>query len=73
MEGSFEDFFAAVYPHDRGQVQQALDDCIRNGRFYAIERRVVWPDGTTHWCGYAATRPATPAQRYRCGINGGDR
>jgi PAS domain S-box-containing protein len=49
--GSLEDFLAHVHPDDRaavhGAVQAALDPAGTGG--YAIEYRVVWPDGSVHW------------------------
>ena len=39
------DLLAPVHAHDRGQVEGALDQAQRAGRSYAIEFRIVRPDG----------------------------
>ncbi len=43
---TYDAFLAAVHPEDRGRVQQAVDAALRNERPYAIDHRIVQPDGT---------------------------
>jgi PAS domain S-box-containing protein len=47
--GSPEDFDRYVYPQDRQQISEALADAKTNRKPYAVEFRVVWPDGTVRW------------------------
>jgi len=49
FEGTYEAFLACVHPGDRQLVVDAVNACVENGQDYAIEHRVVWPDGTVHW------------------------
>jgi PAS domain S-box-containing protein len=49
MEVSYDNFLAAIHPDDRRQVEGAARVCIESGLDYAIDHRVVWPDGTIHW------------------------
>jgi PAS domain S-box-containing protein len=44
-----EEFFACVHPDDRTRVWEALDDARQNLTLYAIELRVVQPNGTVRW------------------------
>jgi len=46
---SYDNFLAAVHPHDRQAVIDAVDACIEHDAPYDIEHRVVWPDGTVRW------------------------
>jgi PAS domain S-box-containing protein len=39
----------AIHPEDRPIMEQAVSETIATGGKYAIDYRVVWPDGTVHW------------------------
>ena len=45
-EPSVERFLIAVHPEDRSRVQQNLEEATREGRNYAMDFRVVLPDGS---------------------------
>jgi len=47
--GTYEDFLVCVHPADREFVVDAVSACLVEGSDYAIEHRVVWPDGTVRW------------------------
>ncbi len=49
LETTYENFMAAIHPDDRQHVTDAVNACIENKRPYAVEHRVVWPDGTVRW------------------------
>jgi PAS domain S-box-containing protein len=44
-----EQFFAMVHPEDRARVQAEDEERMGDAGDYAVEFRVVWPDGTIHW------------------------
>ena len=46
---NFEALMAAVYPADRGRMQEAIDSAVRDHSDYAVEYRTRWPDGSLHW------------------------
>ena len=46
---TYQDLLAAVHPDDRARRAELLDNAIRTGRDYSIERRTIWPDGSQHW------------------------
>jgi diguanylate cyclase (GGDEF)-like protein/PAS domain S-box-containing protein len=46
---SFAIFMNAVHPDDRKAVQESLERAIRDKKDHAIEYRVLWPDGSSHW------------------------
>ena len=47
--GSFEILMKAVHPDDRNATQQSIEDAVRDNKDYAVEYRVLWPDGGVHW------------------------
>jgi len=47
--GTYEAFLQCVHSDDRQRVTDAVDACVREGDSYAIEHRIVWPDGTVRW------------------------
>jgi PAS domain S-box-containing protein len=49
VETTYENFLAAVHPHDRQKVIDAVNACVELGEKYEVEHRVVWPDGSLHW------------------------
>jgi len=46
---TFEAFMERVHPEDRQDVLRAVDACLKTREDYAIEHRIVWPDGSVHW------------------------
>ncbi|MBU0687280.1 MAG: PAS domain S-box protein [Candidatus Margulisbacteria bacterium] len=46
---TYEAFLACVHPDDRKQVVDAVNNAIEKDKKYAIEHRIVWPDGKSHW------------------------
>jgi PAS domain S-box-containing protein len=42
-------FFDRVHPDDRSRIERARDDAIERDSPYAIEHRIVRPDGTVRW------------------------
>jgi len=46
---SYEAFLESVHPADRQFVMDAVDASVETGLDYAIEHRIVWPDGTVRW------------------------
>ena len=47
--GTYEAFLKCVHPEDRCHITDSVAACTENGREYAIEHRIVWPDGSTRW------------------------
>jgi PAS domain S-box-containing protein len=48
---SYSDLLNAIHADDRAVMQAAVHESLSNRREYAIEYRVVWPDGSVHWIG----------------------
>ncbi len=46
---TYEAFLGCVHPDDRQHVVGSVNACVEQGRDYAIEHRIVWPDGTVRW------------------------
>ncbi len=46
---SYDDLLATIHPDDVGGMRAAVAHSVATGDDYAIEYRVVWPDGTHHW------------------------
>ncbi len=46
---TYEAFLGCVHPEDRPDVVDSVNACIEQGKDYAIEHRIVWPDGTVRW------------------------
>jgi len=49
FKGSYEAFLECVYPDDRDFVIKSVDECLKHKKRYAIEHRILWPDGTVRW------------------------
>jgi len=49
FNGTYEAFLERVHPEDRQDVVDAVNAAVRDDADYAIEHRVVWPDGTVRW------------------------
>lgn len=46
---SVEEFLRYVHPDDRRRVSEALADARQNRKLYAVEFRIMRPDGTVRW------------------------
>ncbi|MBO4223523.1 response regulator [Bradyrhizobium neotropicale] len=46
---TYPELLDAVHPDDRERRLGVLEQSIRTGKHYAIEYRVIWPDGSQHW------------------------
>jgi len=46
---TYEAFLECIHPEDRQQVIDAVNACIEEGDDYAVDHRIVWPDGTIRW------------------------
>ncbi len=46
---TYEAFLDCVHPEDRQHVVDAVNACIEEDDDYAIDHRIVWPDGTIRW------------------------
>ena len=46
-----DDWEKCIHPDDRAAVRVALESAIANFGRYAVEYRVVWPDGSIRWVG----------------------
>jgi PAS domain S-box-containing protein len=49
FDGTFESWVAQLHPDDAAQVLATADDAVAGATSYAIEHRVIWPDGTERW------------------------
>jgi PAS domain S-box-containing protein len=45
----YDDMLRSVHPEDSARVEAALDHTLMTGSDYAVEHRIVWPDGSEHW------------------------
>lgn len=46
---SFRTWIERVHPDDRKAVQEAIDRAMNDRQEFAVEFRVIWPDGSIHW------------------------
>lgn len=46
---SYDDYIAHVHPDDRAMVAESFARALSGGEPYAVDVRVVWPDGSVHW------------------------
>ena len=46
---SLESFLAQVHPEDRPAVEEAIASALKQDHSYAVEHRIVRPDGTIRW------------------------
>ena len=46
---SYDDYIAHVHPDDRVMVEESFAEALAGGEAYAVDVRVVWPDGSVHW------------------------
>lgn len=47
--GTYEAYLNLVHPEDRAKLVESINNCVNAGAEYAIEHRIVWPNGTIHW------------------------
>ncbi|HEV8584136.1 MAG TPA: GAF domain-containing protein [Methylomirabilota bacterium] len=47
--GTVEEFFARVHPDDVEMVRRASEEAVAERRPYAVDHRIVRPDGTVRW------------------------
>jgi len=45
----YEAFFDSVHPEDKELINQAIDDCINEGKSYQVEHRILTPSGNIRW------------------------
>ncbi|WP_082480389.1 MULTISPECIES: PAS domain-containing sensor histidine kinase [unclassified Rhizobium] len=46
---SYDELISTIHPEDRERMIDAVRHTIETGQDYAIEYKVVWPDGSLHW------------------------
>ena len=46
---TYEAFLECLHPEDRQHVEDSVRASLEKDADYAIEHRIVWPDGTIHW------------------------
>jgi two-component system cell cycle sensor histidine kinase/response regulator CckA len=46
---TYDDYIAHVHPDDRVMVEDSFAEALAGGEPYAVDVRVVWPDGSVHW------------------------
>lgn len=49
FDATYETFLACVHPQDRQRLTDAVNACLEEGKGYAVEHRIIWPDGTVRW------------------------
>jgi len=49
FKGTYEAFLDCVHPDDRKFVVKSVDNCVKHKKRYAIEHRIVWPNGNIRW------------------------
>jgi PAS domain S-box-containing protein len=49
FKGTYEAFLDCIHPDDREFVVKSVDDCVKHKKRYAIEHRIVWPNGNIRW------------------------
>jgi PAS domain S-box-containing protein len=49
FDGTFEGYVALLHPDDREEVLATVAHAVAERGSYAIDHRVVWPDGSVHW------------------------
>jgi PAS domain S-box-containing protein len=49
IELTHESLLDRVHVEDRRRVANAVDACLKGGKEYDIEYRIVWPDASIHW------------------------
>ncbi len=47
--GTYQDFLECVHPEDRALVEESVRAAVEDNVEYALEHRIVWPNGTIRW------------------------
>jgi PAS domain S-box-containing protein len=67
QEQALHVYFNNLHPEDRGEMEAALARCAQGeAKDFAVEHRVIWPDGSVHWIearGYTECDEAGRPQR----------
>jgi PAS domain S-box-containing protein len=45
----YDALVASIHPDDRDRMVAAVAETLQTGQDYAIEYRMIWPDGSAHW------------------------
>lgn len=48
-EITYELYVTLLHPEDAPRMQALIQKSMRSGDSYAVEHRVIWPDGSVHW------------------------
>ncbi len=49
FDGSFDAWVELIHPDDRARSIETVVNAVETGGSYAVEHRVIWPDGSVHW------------------------
>ena len=49
FDGQYDNLFRYVHPQDQSKVHQTLQNAIHHGKRYAVEFRIVQPEGAERW------------------------
>ncbi len=49
FKGTYEAFINMVHPDDREIINREVDKCVKKGKDYDIEHRIIQPDGSIRW------------------------
>jgi PAS domain S-box-containing protein len=49
FSGRYADYLDFVHPNDRPIVTEAIAQALQGTGAYALEHRILWPDGSLHW------------------------
>ncbi|MDE2565560.1 MAG: PAS domain S-box protein, partial [Burkholderiales bacterium] len=60
IDWSVDRFLAHVHPEDRSEVERTVRSSIDAREGWALECRVLWPDGSTHWISVQASVQQRP-------------
>jgi PAS domain S-box-containing protein len=69
---TYEKYLSLIHPDDAPNMQRIVKSAMETGKPYAIEHRVIWPDGSTHWIlgrGQALLKANKPVQMIGTSMN----
>ena len=49
FKGDIDSYRKLIHPDDKETVAQAIEETLTNKKIYAIQHRVIWPDGSIKW------------------------
>lgn len=49
FKGTYDAFLDCVHKDDKDFVVMSVNDCLKHKKRYAIEHRIVWPNGSIRW------------------------